>query len=204
VDLRFDGWIAGVGTTSGHRFVIGMWPRSPFGPFADVMHEDPAGHRTLTAPSARAGEFIAATYRFDHVSVAPVAVRPVDGGAMSGPLAVTAGDLQLTVTVGRRSAVGWLLRAVPPPLARSTAWVSAIDAPARVILRGVRTRGTAGGDRREWYAALDNHLVVAAGGRLGGTELGSLAAVRPPVRFGFGSVPSRPSLTRVVTTVRVP
>jgi hypothetical protein len=204
VDLRFDGWIAGVGTTSGHRFVIGMWPRSPFGPISDVMHEDPTGHRRLTAPSTRVADFVAATYRFDDVNVATVTVRPVDGSASGGALAVTAGDLRLTVTVGRRSAVGWLLRAVPRPVARSTWWVSAVDVPARVVLRGVRTRGTAGGDRREWYAALDNHLVVAAGGRLGATDLGSLADVRPPVRFGFGSVPRRPSLTRVVTTVRVP
>ncbi|MBI0381305.1 hypothetical protein JBE27_34865 [Streptomyces albiflaviniger] len=35
--LRFDGWIAGMGTSSGTRVVLGHWERSPFGPFSDVM-----------------------------------------------------------------------------------------------------------------------------------------------------------------------
>ena len=50
--LRFDGAIAGVGTASGTRLVLGMWPVSPFGPIVDVMIEEPAGHRVLVAPDA--------------------------------------------------------------------------------------------------------------------------------------------------------
>ncbi|WP_244277258.1 hypothetical protein [Geodermatophilus obscurus] len=37
-----------------------------------------------------------------------------------------------------------------------------------------------------------------------GVPLGALAAVRPPVTFGFGSVPPRPALARVTTTVQLP
>ena len=48
---RFTGWIAGLGTDSGHRLVVGHWPRSPDGMVTDVMAEDPAGHRTLYAPT---------------------------------------------------------------------------------------------------------------------------------------------------------
>jgi hypothetical protein len=47
---QFTGWIAGLGTASGHRVVIGHWPASPYGAVPDVMVEDPAGHRTLYAP----------------------------------------------------------------------------------------------------------------------------------------------------------
>jgi hypothetical protein len=46
----FDGWIAGLGTTSGTRIVLGHWPRSPFGPISDVMLERGDGHRLLVAP----------------------------------------------------------------------------------------------------------------------------------------------------------
>ena len=48
---QFTGWIAGLGTASGHRVVVGHWPRSPYGAVTDAMIEDPAGHRTLYAPT---------------------------------------------------------------------------------------------------------------------------------------------------------
>lgn len=67
--LRFDGWIAGVGTSSGTRLVVGHWPRSPFGAFSDVMIEHPDGERVLLAPSRRIADFVAATYRFDRIEV---------------------------------------------------------------------------------------------------------------------------------------
>jgi hypothetical protein len=199
VDLVFDGAIVGFGTASGHRFVIGRWARSPYGPVVDVMHEDPAGRRTLLAPTAALAELVAAAYRFDEVRVVPVAAT----GAGAGVAAVTAGELRLGYLVGRRTGVGWLLRAVPPPLARSLAWVGLLDRVAGRLLPGVRTRGSAGAGRAEWYAATDNRRIVAATAALAGADLGALADVDPPVRFGFGSVPKRPSWTRVTTTVRV-
>ena len=44
---RFEGFIAGVGSTSGIRVVVGHWPRSPFGSFTDAMVERADGRRTL-------------------------------------------------------------------------------------------------------------------------------------------------------------
>src|SRR4051794_12968871 len=73
--LRFDGWIAGIGTSSGTRVVLGHWVRSPFGPFTDVMLERKDGHRVLLAPSAQTAHFVAGTYVFDEVRVVPVGVE---------------------------------------------------------------------------------------------------------------------------------
>lgn len=67
--LQFDGWIAGIGTASGVRIVIGHWPSSPFGPVSDVMIESPGGHRLLLASATRLATFVATTYRFDQVRV---------------------------------------------------------------------------------------------------------------------------------------
>src|SRR5918998_867562 len=72
---RFDGEIAGFGTATGHRVVVGRWTGSPFGPFADVMHEAPDGTRTLLAPGDEIAGYVAATYRFDRVVVVPVAAE---------------------------------------------------------------------------------------------------------------------------------
>jgi hypothetical protein len=197
--LRFDGWIAGLGTTSGARLVLGHWRRSPFGPFSDVMLEGADGHRLLLAPTRRTADFVAGTYAFDEVRVEPVRVRVTDDdwSVTAGPL------LDLWFTVGRRGLAGLLLRAIPGVLASSPCWTALTD-PFADLLLGVRTRGTAGGGRCEWYGARDLHLIIAATAVLEGRDLGSLTAVEPPVRFGFGSTPRKPCLVRVTTTVSTP
>lgn len=194
---RFDGWIAGIGTASGLRAVVGIWPRSPLGAFTDVMVEHSDGHRLLLAPSAEVAEFVAATYTFDEVRIGPVRSR-TDGTHWE----VDAAPLAVAFAVGRRPALGALLRAVPRRLAVAPAWISAIDVVARRVLPGVRTRGSAGGGREEFYAALDLHRITAAAVRWEGVDRGPLAPVDPPVRFGFGSTPRSPALTRVTTIVR--
>ena len=50
----------------------------------------------------------------------------------------------------------------------------------------------------------DLHAVTALDAWWDGEPLGTLAPVRPAVTFGFGSVPPRPSLARVTTTVQLP
>ncbi|MFC9931551.1 hypothetical protein [Streptomyces sp. NPDC127190] len=193
---RFDGWIAGIGTSCGARLILGHWPRSSFGPFSDVMLEQADGHRLLLAPTRRTADFIAVTYSFDEVRIAPVRVH-VSGDDWT----VTASPLlDLRFTAGRRGPVGLLLRAVPGALAAQPFWTAVTDPAARLLL-GVRTHGTAGGGRYEWYGARDLHPITAATAVLGEQDAGSLAAVEPPVRFGFGSTPRRLCLVRVTTTV---
>ena len=166
---RFHGQIAGVGSASGIRIVVGRWPHSPFGPFADAMVERPDGRRFLLAPTDQIAEFVSSTYEFDEV----------------------------------RMPLGHLLRSVPRPLATSPTWAGLIDPVARIVMRGVRTRGTAVHGRRESYGATDIRRVVALEGTFDGIPLGALAPVDPPCRFGFSSTPRTPSLTSVTTTVEI-
>jgi hypothetical protein len=194
---RFDGCIAGLGTAGGLRAVIGHWPRSPFGAFTDVMVERADGHRVLLAPSREIADFVASTYRFDEVRLAAV-----DVAVGARRWRVSAGPLEIAFDVGARPLLGLALRAVPRLLATAPWWIAAIDAVARRVLPGVRTRGSAGGGRREYYAALDLHRITAATVSWEGRDAGALAPVDPPVRFGFGSTPRDPSLVRVVTLVR--
>ncbi|WP_419554432.1 hypothetical protein [Candidatus Poriferisodalis sp.] len=60
------GSITSVGFASGHRFVIGDWPHSPIGPFADVMWARPDGKRVLLG-EASATACIVSVYPFDEV-----------------------------------------------------------------------------------------------------------------------------------------
>jgi hypothetical protein len=189
---RFEGAIAGVGSSSGVRLVVGRWDASPLGSFADVMIETAARHRILLAPNDEVAGFVRATYTFDEVRIEDVTV---DGWR------VRSRSLSLDLEVGGRTALGRLLRLVPAGVATSPAWCTVTDPVARVVLRGVRTRGTAGNARREWYGATDHHRIVAASGAFDGLDLGALAPVLPLPRFGFSSTPRQPSVTAVVTTV---
>lgn len=196
---RFWGAIAGAGSTSGVRVVLGHWRRTPFGEFSDAMLETATGHRVLLAPRQEVADFISATYTFDEVRIEPI-VATVTTRAW----AVRSPSLTVDLVVGRRTALGRLLRLVPGPVARSPWWCTVTDPVSRVLLRGVRTRGTAGNGRREWYGATDAHRVTALTGSLDGEGLGELAPVDPPARFGFSSTPRSPSVTGVVTTVSQP
>ena len=196
---RFRGHIAGLGSTSGTRVVVGHWPDTPLGPFSDAMVETAAGQRVLLAPRPEVRDFIAATYSFDEVRLEPVEVT-VAGRVWS----FRSDSLTADFTAGRRTALGAALRCVPGRIAASPAWCTVTDPVARVVMDGVRTRGTAGNGRREWYGATDARVVVELSGAFDGTGLGALADVHPPCRFGFSSTPTRPTLTTVVTTVQQP
>jgi len=192
----FRGEICGVGTTSGTRVVIGRWPTSPFGSFADVMVEHPDGRRAFIAPDEEIAAYVTSVYAFDDLVVAPV-----DAVRSAHRLRVAAGPLTVDAVVGRRDALGWVLRAVPGAGAASPAWATLVAPVARVVLRGVRTRGaTPGGE--EFYGATDRHAIDAVIATWEGRDLGPLAAVDPPVRFGFSSTPRAPSIVAVTTTVR--
>jgi hypothetical protein len=194
---RFDGWIAGVGAASGLRVVVGCWPRSPFGAFADAMVERADGHRVLLAPTDAIAGYVAGTYAFDEVRVVPfeVTVRGAGWRLDAGPLA-------LRFTAGRRPLLGVLLSRVPRGLATWPPWIRAAGLAARLVLPGVRTAGTAGGGRRELYAALDLRRIADGEVRWEGRDQGPIAPVAPPVRFGFGSTPAGPVVVRIVTLVR--
>jgi hypothetical protein len=197
--LEFDGWILGLGTASGTRLVVGHWPRSPLGPISDVMVQRPDGTRVLLAPSTEVAEFVGATYTFDEVRLVPVTVGRPDPTTWT----VDAGPLRLRVVSGPRPVLGRLLHAVPARLARTPVWIGLLDLPAR-LTTGLRTKGSAGNGRTEWYGVQDLHALTGVEASWEGEPLGALGPVRPPVTFGFGSVPPWPSVVRVTTTVQVP
>ncbi|AHK34038.1 hypothetical protein OPAG_01213 [Rhodococcus opacus PD630] len=193
---RFDGEITGLGTGSGVRIVVGHWSRSPLGEFTDVMVELADGHRVLLAPSEVVRDFVTATYVFDETVI--VSVRCSRSG---GSRTVEGGDLRVSFELGARTTLGRLLNLIPRALA-SAPWFCVVSDPiARVVLRGVRTRGTAGNGRREYYGAVDQWRVVGMSASWRGRDLGALQPVDPPVRFGFGSTPRTPAATSIVTTI---
>lgn len=196
---RFVGRIAGFGTTSGTRFVVGSWRDSPFGAFTDVMVERTDGHRLLLAPSVEIAEYVGSTYSFDAVRVVPVTVTEVGGS-----LHLEAGPLAADIRIGEVTPLGRLLRLVPRAFATRPGWLTLIDPVARIVMPGVRTAGSAGAGRREYYGVTAARSIPAVAGTWDGADFGTLAPLAPPVRFGFGSAPSEPHIVDVTTTIRLP
>jgi hypothetical protein len=163
------------------------------------MLAEPDGTRRLLAPTDEIAGFVSSTYRFDDVAV--VAVQVI---ADASRVEVMAGGLVLGYTVGRRTPLGHALRVVPERVATAPAWTRVTDPVSRFALRGVRTRGSAGRGRLETYGATDHHRIESLRGTWRSRELGALAPVLPDPRFGFGSTPTAPSVTTLVTTVRWP
>ncbi|PZF57488.1 hypothetical protein DEI81_15395 [Curtobacterium sp. MCBD17_013] len=196
---RFRGRILGVGTTSGHRIVVGMWQDSPFRHFTDVFVELPDGSSLLLAPDELVERYVSSTYRFDATRVVDVhLVRTTRG------LELDAGPLHLEVTVGAITLLGRLLRLVPRRIATDPRWLAIVDPVARLLVRGAGTAGSAGGGRREYYGVTGAHAVTAVTGTWDGADLGTLTPLDPPVRFGFASMPATPQVVDVETVIRGP
>lgn len=176
--------------------VVGSWLSSPFGRFADVMVEAADGERTLLAPSAEVAEFVSTTYTFDHTEIGDVAVTHAqDGFTVSGPGLTVSGGL------GGPAPFDWLLRLVPSRIATAPSWLRMIDPIAARLVPGVRTAGSAGNGRREYYGVRRARHIATIDAVFRGADLGTLAPLDPPVRFGFSSAPSEPQLVSVTTTI---
>ena len=179
--------------------VIGSWFQSPFGRFADVMLETADGERTLLAPSDEIAEFVSATYTFDSIEIGAVAVELARAG-----FTLTAPNLDVVGELGGPARYDGLLRLIPPRLATAPVWLRAIDPIASRLITGVRTAGSAGNGRREYYGVRRTRRITAVDAYFRGKGLGELAPLTPAVRFGFSSAPADPQMVSVTTTIDLP
>lgn len=197
--LAFRGHIAGFGTGTGVRLVVGAWDQSPFGAFADVMVQTSDDERILLAPNAQVAEFVSSTYLFDRIEIGPVS-----SSLSAARLAITAPGLQATVSIGRPAAIDWLLRLVPGALATAPWWLRAVDPVAAALVKGVHTAGSAGNGRREYYGVRRSRLIDSVTGSFDGRDMGGVAPLSPAVGFGFSSAPPTPQIVAVTTTIDMP
>jgi hypothetical protein len=150
----------------------------------------------LLAPTERIRDFVAGTYRFDETVVTPVFF------SRAGPTwTVRAEPVSLSITPGKRDGIGHALAVVPIPLRRARAFASLTDFPARRLLPGVRTKGTAPGGQQQWYCAQDHRPLAHGAAWLNAESLGAARAIEPRVTFGFSGAPRRPAWVRMVTYV---
>lgn len=165
--------------------MCGVWATSPLGPIADLMWAAPDGTRRLVAPDDRVAAFVSSVYRFDEVLVSPLTAR-VEGRSLD--VDAPGLGLQLRARAGR----GW-----PIPLPVPAWFHQRVAGPVARRALGVETYGVSPTGVREWYRARWYRPVVEATASLGAEDLGGLAPLDPPVRFGFSEPPRRPSMVWV-------
>ncbi len=194
--LVFTGHIAGAGTGSGLRIVVGAWDESPFGAFTDVMLQTADDERILLAPTEAVAEFVSTTYRFDRVELGELSAD-LD----AGKLTVAGENFEARIGIGGSAPVDRLLRFVPPRLATAPRWLRAIDPVASRMVPGVHTYGSAGNGRVEYYGVRRSRRITAIEGHYRGAPFGGIAPLSPPVSFGFSSAPAAPQIVAVTTTI---
>jgi hypothetical protein len=163
---------------------------SPYGVVTDVMAEDPAGHRSLSAPTPQVAAFLSAAYQFDDVQVATRGAR-----RSVRCWTVQAGPLQLFwFTIGRRTlwagCSGWCRPPWPEPPGGWACWIFPPagccqgSAPGAVPATDAASR-TAGTicTPSSWPTPPSTVMISARCERCSHRSVG----------FGLGSVPARPS-----------
>lgn len=193
---QFVGHIASLGTTSGVRIIIGMWTSSPLGSFTDVMVQSAEGTRTLLAPTSAIADYVAGAYSFDIVRTVPLTVSMGEDS-----LALDAGPLSVRAELGETTAVGRVLGLIPRAIGTDPRWLKAINPIAKILMPGVRTAGSTKDGRQQFYGVTGARLLTSATASWAGDPLGVLTSVRPRVGFGFSSVPKKPQVVDVTTTV---
>jgi len=196
--LVFDGLIAGVSFASGDQIVVGLWRRTPFGPFVDAMWRRPDGARVLVTREGPHAAFILAHYALDEHLAAPVG-----GRVCSGEVSFAGGPLALRMALRPARLVSAVLGARPTVLERWDAWSRVEDAGARTVLapwlgRDVRTRGVTRTGALERYVARGVWW-GDADGSADGRSLGPAVGRERPARFGFGEFVRMPAAVRVTS-----
>jgi len=201
--LRFDGWIAGAAFASGDRFVVGRWPRSPFGSFADVMWARPDGGRLLLSPDDRVLGFIGRHYAFEELrrSSVGVEISPRRIRVSGSPV-----DLELELELQPPGTLSRLLALRPRRLRTARPWIAIEDQVARPLVApllgggsGIRARGRTRAGSREWYA-IHAFRPATARASIAGVDLGE-AVPAPACGFGFSEFPPMPAAVRVTSLI---
>jgi hypothetical protein len=201
--LRFDGWIAGAAFASGDRFVVGRWPDSPLGSFADVMWCRPDGTRVLVAPDERVLGFVGEHYTFEERRRASVDVSVSPRRFRTRVLEL---GLEIDLELHRPSVLSQLLALRPRALRTLPAWLTIEDVALRPIVSpllgggaGIRARGRTRLGAREWYG-IHAMRTARASARMDGRDLGPAVPARA-CGFGFSEFPPMPAAVRVTSLI---
>tara|TARA_Y100000590_G_scaffold335651_1_gene382100 strand:+ start:1541 stop:2233 length:693 start_codon:yes stop_codon:yes gene_type:complete len=181
-----EGSITSLGTTSGHRFVVGYWKSSPIGPFVDVMWAPPGERRVLVASHSVAA-YVTTVYPFSEFIDTPVSVNVRDR-----QIEVQAGPIAIRIVTGRPLPFPW----------RPRWFVGSVENALSQALLGVRTVGVSPTGMTEWYRTKSLSWIKQGTATVDGESCGDLAPITGHLGFGFTDPPRRPSHVALQVDIR--
>jgi hypothetical protein len=176
----FEGRITSCGFDSGDRIVIGLWEKSPFGSFADIMWARPDGTKILIAPNEKIGEYIDSLYEFDEIRIEEIKIQ-----RNRKEIIFNCTDIQCQFNWGNE--ISFLVK-------RRPLWfVSTIEYFFGWLIFRTKTHGKTKNGRKEWYVVDKISRLKKAKAKISGKDLGRYTKFSPKANFGFSDPPKMPA-----------
>ncbi len=176
----FEGRITSCGFSSGDRIVIGIWEKSPFGIFADIMWARPDGKKILIAPNQEIADYIHSLYDFDEVKIEDIKIE-----RKSKEIIFNCNDIECQFNWGKE--ISFLIK-------RRPLWfVSTIEYFFGWLIFRTKTHGKTKNGRKEWYVVDNISRLKDARAEVSGKDLGEYTKFYPKANFGFSDPPNMPA-----------
>ena len=183
----FQGRITSSGFQTGDRVVVGAWKSSPFGNFTDIMWAKPDGTRILIAPNQEIADYVTDMYSFDDVLLEAIDIEE-DGRNLS----VKCKTMKLEFSWKKGFAI---------PFKRSLLFIATVELFFAKLIFSTRTYGLTRNNRQEWYAIDRVSNLSRASAKIEGEDVGDMASMSPPCKFGFSEAPRKPASCEVRTHI---
>ena len=183
----FEGRITSSGFDTGDRIVVGSWKLSPFGEFSDIMWAKPDGQRVLIAPSKEIADYISAMYSFDKILIQEISTIENDR-----TLTLNCESMKLNFSWSKGLRI---------PIKRSLLFIATVELFIARIFFSTKTHGITRNGRKEWYAIDRLSKLKSAQAQIADQDLGQMAPIEAPCKFGFSEAPKKPSSCEVRTHI---
>ena len=184
----FKGRITSSGFESGDRIVVGIWNKSPFGKFSDIMWSNAEGKNILIAPTKEIGDYISSMYSFDEILISNIELIETE-------------DRFEIITDYICCNFSWS-RGFRIPFRRPLWFISTIENLFAKLIFGTKTSGVTNDKKREWYCINKISKVKIASASLSGKSFGQKTKFHPKAKFGFSEPPKKPTSVLVTTIIK--
>ena len=176
----FEGRITSCGFSSGDRLVIGIWKKSPFGDFADIMWAKSDGTKILIAPNNEIGDYISSMYNFDIIKIEEIKLEE-----RKNMIKLETEDIHCHFEWNK---------GIPFIIKKRPLWfVASIEYLFGWLIFRTKTYGKTKDGKKEWYVVDRLSKLTLAKAFIGDKNLGEFTDFFPKANFGFSDPPKMPS-----------
>ncbi len=175
----FEGRISSCGFSSGDRFVIGDWQKSPYGAFTNIMWAKSDGTRILIAQKQNIAEYVSSIYNFEEIIIEEFIIeRKVKG------IKIQAGLLEIEMNWN----TGIII-----PFRRPKWFIATVELFFAKLFFGTKTYGKTKNNLKEWYCINRICKINKAKAIYNNVDLDKMTDFNTNTCFGFSEPPKKPT-----------